>query len=103
MSNPESLEDVVELLVPELQKRGLYRMAYPAEGGTLRENMQDRPGQPLAAADHPAAKVRWDQVTTTVQTTHQETVPVINQSETFKSPAVVEVQELTPAVAVAVS
>ena len=103
MSNPESLEDVVELLVPELQKRGLYRMAYPAEGGTLRENMQDRPGQPLAAADHPAAKFRWDQVNSAARTIPQETIPVMEQSESFKSLAVVEVKEMTPAVAVAVS
>jgi len=34
---PESLHTVVELLVPELQRRGLFRTAY--EGTTLRENL----------------------------------------------------------------
>lgn len=60
MMNPTSVEDVVELLIPELQKRGIYQTEYPVPGGTLRENMQVRPGQPLLAPDHPGAKVRWD-------------------------------------------
>jgi FMN-dependent oxidoreductase (nitrilotriacetate monooxygenase family) len=34
---PGSLEDFVELVVPELQRRGLFRTAY--EGRTLRENL----------------------------------------------------------------
>ena len=34
---PTSLDDFVELVVPELQRRGLYRTAY--EGRTLRENL----------------------------------------------------------------
>jgi hypothetical protein len=60
MCNPESIEDLVELLIPELQKRGLYRTEYPVPGGTFRENMQEKPGQPLLGLDHPAAKVRWN-------------------------------------------
>lgn len=39
---PESLNDFVDLVVPELQRRGLFRTAY--EGKTLRENLGlDRP------------------------------------------------------------
>jgi alkanesulfonate monooxygenase len=34
---PGGLEDFVELVIPELQKRGLFRRAY--EGTTLRENL----------------------------------------------------------------
>jgi FMN-dependent oxidoreductase (nitrilotriacetate monooxygenase family) len=34
---PNSLDDCVELVVPELQRRGLYRTAY--EGATLRANL----------------------------------------------------------------
>lgn len=34
---PQPLEDFVDLVVPELQKRGIYRTAY--EGRTLRENL----------------------------------------------------------------
>ena len=42
---PDSLEDVVELLVPELQRRGLFRREY--EGSTLREHLGlARPGSP---------------------------------------------------------
>jgi alkanesulfonate monooxygenase len=36
-SLPGGLEDVVDMVVPELQRRGLYRTAY--EGPTLRENL----------------------------------------------------------------
>ena len=34
---PQGLDDVVDLLVPELQRRGLFRTQY--EGATLRENL----------------------------------------------------------------
>ena len=34
---PASLDDFVELVVPELQRRGLYRTRY--EGSTLREHL----------------------------------------------------------------
>lgn len=61
INNPGSFEDVVELLIPELQKRGLYWNDYPVpEGGTLRENLHKSPGNPLLPADHPGAKVRWN-------------------------------------------
>jgi alkanesulfonate monooxygenase len=34
---PNSLNDFINLVIPELQRRGLYRLAY--EGKTLRENL----------------------------------------------------------------
>jgi alkanesulfonate monooxygenase len=34
---PEGIDDFVELVVPELQRRGLFRTEY--EGRTLRENL----------------------------------------------------------------
>jgi alkanesulfonate monooxygenase len=34
---PESLDDFVDLVIPELQRRGLFRTKY--EGSTLRENL----------------------------------------------------------------
>ena len=34
---PRALEDIVDLLIPELQRRGLFRREY--EGKTLRENL----------------------------------------------------------------
>ncbi|GGJ31064.1 LLM class flavin-dependent oxidoreductase [Neoroseomonas lacus] len=47
---PGGLEEVVEMVIPELQRRGLYRTAY--EGRTLRENLG------LAWPEHPAAAAR---------------------------------------------
>lgn len=42
---PQSLDDFVDLVVPELQRRGLFRTAY--EGRTLRENLGlERPVNP---------------------------------------------------------
>jgi len=35
---PNSLDDFINLVIPELQRRGLYRLAY--EGKTLRENLE---------------------------------------------------------------
>ncbi|KAK5116290.1 hypothetical protein LTR85_009262 [Meristemomyces frigidus] len=93
-SNPESIEDLVELLVPELQKRGIYRDEYPVVGGTLRENMQNKPGQPLAAPDHPAAKLRWDKVKAAEDTKcanggeQQATAKTYELVELGKTPAV---------------
>jgi N-acetyl-S-(2-succino)cysteine monooxygenase len=47
---PGGLNDFVELVIPELQNRGLFRAEY--EGATLRENMElERPPSRYAAAD----------------------------------------------------
>jgi FMN-dependent oxidoreductase (nitrilotriacetate monooxygenase family) len=51
---PESFEDVVDLLVPELQRRGVYPTAY--KEGTLREKLFGD-GDKLAAG-HPGASYR---------------------------------------------
>jgi hypothetical protein len=59
VSNPGSFEDVVELLIPELQRRGLYRTEYPVPGGTFRENIHSRSGESLLPKEHPAAGYRW--------------------------------------------
>ncbi|KAH8888039.1 bacterial luciferase-like protein [Thozetella sp. PMI_491] len=56
--NPESVEDVVELLVPELQRRGIYWKDYPVPGGTFRENLQERPGKPFLAENHPGSQLK---------------------------------------------
>lgn len=47
---PGGLDDVVETVIPELQRRGLYRKAY--QGKTLRENLG------LAWPEHPATAAR---------------------------------------------
>lgn len=52
MSNPESYEDLVELLVPVLQERGLMWKDYAVPGGTYRENMLRLPGQPYTTKGH---------------------------------------------------
>jgi len=53
---PESMEAVVDLLVPELQRRGRYPRAYAP--GTLREKLFSQ-GTPRLQAPHPAAAFRW--------------------------------------------
>jgi FMN-dependent oxidoreductase (nitrilotriacetate monooxygenase family) len=52
----ESMRDVVELIVPELQRRGRYRHQYT--GGTLREQLLG--AGPRLAANHPGRQVRID-------------------------------------------
>lgn len=52
---PGTFEDIVEFIVPELQRRGRVRTSY--EGDTLRENLLDSTS-PYAAVDHPAARYR---------------------------------------------
>ena len=46
---PAGLDDFIELVVPELQRRGLFRTEY--EGRTLREHL----GLPRPASRHAAA------------------------------------------------
>ncbi len=55
--SPGSFEDVVDLLVPELVRRGRYKNAY--RPGTLREKLFGA-GRPRLAAPHPAAGYRYD-------------------------------------------
>jgi FMN-dependent oxidoreductase (nitrilotriacetate monooxygenase family) len=51
---PETFVDIVDLLVPELQRRGRYKTDYAK--GTLREKLF---GQPRLGQKHPAAMHRW--------------------------------------------
>ncbi|MCB8877018.1 LLM class flavin-dependent oxidoreductase [Acidisoma silvae] len=51
----ESFSDIADLLVPELQRRGVYKQAYAP--GTLRQKLFGQ-GDRLAA-HHPAARYRW--------------------------------------------
>ncbi|NHT78367.1 LLM class flavin-dependent oxidoreductase [Rhizobiaceae bacterium CRRU44] len=51
---PETFEDAVDLLVPELQKRGVYKTAY--RQGTLREKLFGE--GPRLVAPHPGAAYR---------------------------------------------
>jgi len=55
MISPVSVEEFADLLVPEMQKRGIYRERY--EASTLRENMFGTPS-PRVRPTHPAAAYR---------------------------------------------
>ncbi|KAJ5391175.1 hypothetical protein N7509_006665 [Penicillium cosmopolitanum] len=56
---PGSFKDIIDLLIPELRKRGLFWDEYAVQKGTYRENLYSRPGQSGPLADHPAARYRW--------------------------------------------
>lgn len=56
VTNPGSWTDVVELLVPELQKRGLYWDDYDVPGGTFRENLS---GTRELSEDHYGGSFKW--------------------------------------------
>jgi hypothetical protein len=50
---------VIELLVPELRKRGLFWNDYQVQGGTYRENFYATEGQKGPLDGHVAAGYRW--------------------------------------------
>ena len=52
---PESFEDFVGLVVPELQRRGVYKRDY--RPGTLREKLFG-PGRARLSSPHPATRYR---------------------------------------------
>ncbi|OOF90109.1 hypothetical protein ASPCADRAFT_135438 [Aspergillus carbonarius ITEM 5010] len=56
---PGSFKDIIELLIPELRKRGLFWEDYAVKKGTYRENLYGKEGQSGPPDDHPAAKYRW--------------------------------------------
>lgn len=55
---PDTIKDIVDLLIPELQRRGIFQTEYAAPGGTYRENLFGA-GQTYFSDDHPAHKLRW--------------------------------------------
>jgi hypothetical protein len=56
---PGTFKDVIDLLLPELRRRGIFWNDYSAPNGTYRENLQETPGEPHPPKDHPAAKLQW--------------------------------------------
>lgn len=56
---PGSFVDVIELLIPELRKRGLFWDDYAVPGGTYRENLYKAPGQSGPLPEHAGSKFRW--------------------------------------------
>lgn len=57
VQTPGTFEDVVELLVPELRRRGIY--APKGESGTMRERVYG-PGQKRLREDHVGRQYRYD-------------------------------------------
>jgi alkanesulfonate monooxygenase SsuD/methylene tetrahydromethanopterin reductase-like flavin-dependent oxidoreductase (luciferase family) len=58
-SLPDTFDDVINLLLPELQRRGLFWSDYAVKGGTFRENMYGQKGQNRLPEAHPGAKYFW--------------------------------------------
>lgn len=58
-SLPETFDDIIELLVPELRRRGLFWEDYAVDGGTFRENMYGVSGQNRLPDSHPGSKYTW--------------------------------------------
>lgn len=56
---PHTFEDCVELLIPELQRRGLFWDDYFAPEATYRENLYETHRQSDPPSDHPAGKMIW--------------------------------------------
>ncbi|RDW73213.1 alkanesulfonate monooxygenase [Coleophoma cylindrospora] len=56
ITNPGSFEDIIEFVLPELQRRGLFRTKVEKEGVTAREALL---GSPWLLEDHPGRKFRW--------------------------------------------
>lgn len=58
-SLPETFDDVINLLLPELQRRGLFWSDYAVKGGTFRENVYGKQGQSRLPDAHHGAKFFW--------------------------------------------
>jgi hypothetical protein len=56
---PGTFTDVAELLIPELQRRGIFWNDYAVPRGTYRENLTETRGQKEPREDHPAAAMIW--------------------------------------------
>ncbi|KAK7737496.1 hypothetical protein SLS53_006569 [Cytospora paraplurivora] len=54
--NPGSFEDIIKWVIPELQRRGRFRVNVDKEGATAREALL---GQSHVLEDHPAYQYKW--------------------------------------------
>ncbi|KAF3065167.1 Dimethyl-sulfide monooxygenase [Daldinia childiae] len=54
--NPGSFEDIIEFVIPELRRRGLFRTEAERSGVTAREVFF---GQPHLLSDHPGYQYKW--------------------------------------------
>lgn len=55
-TNPGSFEDIIEYLLPELRRRGIFRSGVEKEGATAREVFI---GSKRLPEDHPGSKYKW--------------------------------------------
>ncbi|RJE20919.1 xenobiotic compound monooxygenase [Aspergillus sclerotialis] len=58
-SIPDTFDDIIKYLIPELQSRGIFHTDYAVRGGTFRENMYGEKGQTRLPAAHPGSKYVW--------------------------------------------
>ncbi|PGG95312.1 hypothetical protein AJ79_10129 [Helicocarpus griseus UAMH5409] len=56
---PGTFDDIIEFLLPELRRRGIFWEDYAVKGGTLRENMYGQAGQNRLRGTHPGAQYFW--------------------------------------------
>ncbi|KAJ5949355.1 hypothetical protein N7454_000939 [Penicillium verhagenii] len=56
ITNPGTFEDIVEFLLPELRRRGIFRSKVEKEGATAREVFI---GSKRLPEDHPGSKFKW--------------------------------------------
>lgn len=56
---PETFENLVDLVIPKLQAKGLAQTEYTVENGTYRENLYFQKGQSFVPQSHPAYNLRW--------------------------------------------
>jgi alkanesulfonate monooxygenase SsuD/methylene tetrahydromethanopterin reductase-like flavin-dependent oxidoreductase (luciferase family) len=93
VTNPQSSHDIVELLVPELQRRGLYWQDYDVPGGTFRENLYT-PGQHKLRDDHYGHTFKYGNGKETMTTKSEET----SKDRSIKIPEVKAAEIMIPAV-----
>jgi len=58
-SIPETFDDIIEFLIPELRRRGIFHDDYAVPGGTLRENYLGIKGRNRLDESHTGAKFMW--------------------------------------------
>ena len=68
---PQSFKDIIDLLLPELRKRGLFWDDYAVPGATYRENFYGKAGVTRPTAEHVASKYHW----TADKTSEQANIP----------------------------
>lgn len=57
--NPDSYDELIDLVIPKLKAKGLFWDDYPVPGGTLRENLTGVKGASHLGKHHPAYGYRW--------------------------------------------